>query len=362
MISFTNIQPAAFWSLGTTQVMQSAVAAALNAPANGVNKGDIGLIIACNQNIKVGNSYVLIQRTDNGDLIWRAGDPGELNSNIDPQVGSFNGPPENISPAGLLTTTNVYYQYSGATTVDEANKIGSRIVANAAAICADIVTRLTPYNDPWADGLGCAITKTVGYPAGPTPLPSAAPSTPPGAKASTNYVDFVFNVLGVSGDKLASSSGRAALEKALEAAIMVGPNLVVNSGASSGSQSTGRAFDMTTIITQPFSTSTRTVTSSLGSSVFYSSSAPSRRLAAADEGSAEEAHARALQAPVPTAMEWHATVVFQSNAVAYQVGAQLDTNDMAWAKTLAVQLSTLDPVNFPPGTVDTSLAQPIMYP
>ena len=131
VLSFTSMQPDTWWSLGTTIPAGKAVGDALNNPANGVNLGDVGTIVEATQTTQVGNNYVLIQRTDNNNLIFRAGDPGVPGSNTDSGVGYFNGPfPGSATAAALLATTNVYFEYSGATTVAEANTIGQRIVAN----------------------------------------------------------------------------------------------------------------------------------------------------------------------------------------------------------------------------------------
>jgi hypothetical protein len=224
------------------------------------------------------------------------------------------------------------------------------------------------------------MTLPVGFPAGPTPLPSAMPSTPAGARATSNVIDFVFNIYGVPSATLISASARAALSSALAAAIMIGPNLVANGGGSSGGESTGRAFDMVTLVNSPLAPTTLTITSSGGSSVLYPTS---RRLSVAED---EHASLRALQAGVP--IEWHAQVAFTSPSVAYQVGVQLNSeaatpsprhvsanavrplntirilaaNTIQWATTLATQLMTQDAADFPPGKVVTSLAQPILYP
>ena len=358
-LSLSNVQPSAFWSLGTTIPFSEEVVEALNLPANGVNMGDIGNIIPGSQTNQVGLNYVLIQRTDNGDLIYRGADPQVAGSIADTKVGFFNGGgPQYVSQQALLATTNVYYQYSGATTVDEANKIGSRIFINKAKICDHLVAQLAAYqSDPWADGLTCAITMPVGFPAGPTPLPSAAPSIAAGTGATVNYIHFVFNIVGASPAKLSSASGRAALESALAAAIMVGPNFIAGGGTSSGEQSTGRVFDMTTLIKTVLTPSTLSLTSALGSEVYFRATSARRLNVAEDQ---EAAGPRELQSSVP--IEWHASVTFGSPQVAFQVGQLLVSNRIAWATTLATSLTAVDAANFPANSVTTSLAQPIMYP
>ena len=151
-LSLSNVQPSAFWSLGTTIPFSEEVADALNLPANGVNTGDIGSIILGSQTNQVGLNYVLIQRSDTGDLIFRGGDPGVAGSIVDTKVGYFNGGgPQYVSAQALLATTNVHYQYSGATTVEEANKIGSRIVTNKAM----------RFTAPLVDGLGLSARAAV---------------------------------------------------------------------------------------------------------------------------------------------------------------------------------------------------------
>jgi hypothetical protein len=362
VLSFTGMQPDTWWSLGTTIPAGLAIAAALNDRANGINLGDIGTIVAGTQSTQVGNNYVLIQRTDNMNLIFRAGDPGVPDFNTDPKNGYFNGPyPGSATSAALLATTNVYMEYSGATTVAEANLIGQRIVANKVKLCADIINRL-PSADPWMDGVDVAIKLPVAFPAGPTPLASAIPSVAAGKAATVSNILFVFNIYGVPSTTLASAAGRASLSSALAAAIMVGPNVVANSGSSTGAVSTGRAFDMSTIISSTLTPVTLALTSSGGSSVFYPTS---RRLSGAAAATAaaedeDEAGARSLQQAAP--IEWHASVTFASPQVAFQVGKLLITNTIQWGTLLGTELTALDPTNFPAGTVQTGLAQPIMYP
>ena len=207
------------------------------------------------------------------------------------------------------------------------------------------------------DGVAVAINLPVSFPAGPTPLASAIPSVAAGAAATVNSILFVFNIYGVSSATLASAAGRNALSTALAAAIMVGPNLVANSGSSTGAVSTGRAFDMTTIISTPLAPVTLALTSSGGSTVFY----PTSRRLLGEAAAAEEAGARGLQAAAAP-IEWHVSVVFATPQVAYQVGQLLITNVIQWGTLLATELSTVNPTDFPAGTVQTSLAQPIMYP